>query len=212
VEKSPIRVLCVDDHAIVREGIALIIDMQADMQVVGTASTGEEAVDLFRTLRPAITLMDLQLPRISGLDAIRAIRTEDRAARIIVLTMYEGDEDIFRALQAGAATYLLKNTLSDDLVRVVREVDEGGNSLSADIASRLAMRTSDSRLTPRETDVLKLLATGMRNKEIAAHLGISEETTHSYIKSMFVKLKVQDRTAAVTVGLRRGIIHLDRTS
>ena len=208
METSAIRVLCVDDHPIVRDGVSLIIDMQPDMQVVGVASTGEEAVSLFNRHHPDITLMDLQLPGISGLEAIKSIRIEDPDARVIVLTMYEGDEDIFRALKAGAATYLLKNTLSDDLVRVVREVHGGKHPLSAEIAERLAARKTEATLTQRETDVLKLLAQGMRNKEIGAHLGITEETTHGYIKSIFAKLKVQDRTAAVTVALRRGIIHL----
>jgi two-component system NarL family response regulator len=147
--KPLIRVLCVDDHAVVREGITLIIDMQPDMQVVGCASTGESAIEQYRLHRPAVTLMDLQLPGISGLDTIRSIRREDPAARIIVLTMYEGDEDIFRALQAGAATYLLKNTLSDDLVRVVREVDSGEQPLSDEVASRLATRRLESALTQR---------------------------------------------------------------
>ena len=208
MEPSAIRVLCVDDHPIVRDGVSLIIDMQPDMQVVGVASTGEEALSLFNRHHPDITLMDLQLPGISGLEAIRSIRIEDPDARVIVLTMYEGDEDIYRALKAGASTYLLKNTLSDDLVRVVREVHGGQHPLSAEIVERLAARRTEATLTQRETDVLKLLAQGMRNKEIGAHLGITEETTHGYIKSIFAKLKVQDRTAAVTVALRRGIIHL----
>ena len=206
--KTPIRVLCVEDHAVVREGIALIIDMQPDMEVVATAATGEAALVLYRQHRPSVTLMDLQLPGISGLETIKAIRESDRDARIIVLTMYEGDEDIFRALQAGAATYLLKNTLSDDLVRVVREVHDGAHPISDEIAERLAARKLESALTQREIEVLELLAKGMRNKEIGAKLGITEETAHGYIKSIFQKLKVQDRTAAVTVGLRRGIIHL----
>ena len=208
METSAIRVLCVDDHPIVRDGVSLIIDMQPDMQVVGVASTGEEALALFNRHHPDITLMDLQLPGISGLEAIKSIRIEDPDARVIVLTMYEGDEDIFRALKAGASTYLLKNTLSDDLVRVVREVHGGQHLLSAEIAERLAARKTEATLTQRETDVLKLLAQGKRNKEIGAHLGITEETTHGYLKSIFSKLKVQDRTAAVTVALRRGIIHL----
>ncbi len=200
--------MCVDDHPVVREGVSLIIDMQPDMQVIGMAATGEEALALFNQHHPDVTLMDLQLPGISGLEAIKRIHTEDPKARVIVLTMYEGDEDIYRALKAGAATYLLKNTLSDDLVRVVREVHEGEHPLSAEVAERLARRNGEATLTQRETDVLKLLAQGLRNKEIGANLGITEETAHGYIKSIFAKLKVQDRTAAVTVALRRGIIHL----
>lgn len=203
-----IRVLCVDDHAVVREGITLIIDMQPDMEVVACASTAETAVRLYDEHTPDVTLMDLQLPGMSGLEAIKAIRLDHPDARIIVLTMYEGDEDIFRALQAGAATYLLKNTLSDELVKAVRDVHGGEQPLSPDVASRLATRRVESTLTHRETEVLNLLAQGLRNKEIGAKLGITEETAHGYIKSIFHKLKVQDRTAAVTVGLRRGIIHL----
>ena len=203
-----IRVLCVDDHAVVREGITLIIDMQPDMEVVACASTAETAVRLYDEHTPDVTLMDLQLPGMSGLEAIKAIRLDHPDARIIVLTMYEGDEDIFRALQAGAATYLLKNTLSDELVKAVRDVNSGEQPLSPDVASRLATRRVESTLTHRETEVLNLLAQGLRNKEIGAKLGITEETAHGYIKSIFHKLKVQDRTAAVTVGLRRGIIHL----
>jgi two-component system NarL family response regulator len=208
VDTPAIRVLCVDDHPVVREGVGLIIDMQPDMQVIGMAATGEEALHLFQQHHPDVTLMDLQLPGISGLEAIKRIRTDDPKARVIVLTMYEGDEDIYRSLQAGAATYLLKNTLSDELVRTVREVHGGEHPISAEVAERLAARKSEATLTHRETEVLKLLAQGMRNKEIGANLGITEETAHGYLKSIFSKLKVQDRTAAVTVALRRGIIHL----
>jgi DNA-binding NarL/FixJ family response regulator len=210
VDAPLIRVLCVDDQAVVREAIALMIDRQSDMKVVGSASTGDSAIALFREHRPDVTLMDLQLRGMSGFDVIKAIKREDNRARIIVLTMYEGEEDIYRALQAGAATYLLKkSTLSDDLVRVVREVHRGEHPLSREVALRLAARRAEATLTERETEVLNLLALGMRNKEIGATLGITEETAHGYIKSIFAKLKVQDRTAAVTVGLRRGIIHLN---
>jgi DNA-binding NarL/FixJ family response regulator len=181
--------------------------MQPDMEIVASAATGEGGVSLCRQHRPDVTLMDLQLPGITGVDAIRAIHADDPFAKIIVLTMYEGDHDIHRALQAGATTYLLKNTLAEDLVRTVRQVHRGEKRLPPEIAASLAREVHVS-LTRRETEVLNLMATGMRNKEISATLGIAEETAHGYVKSIFSKLKVQDRTAAVTVALRRGIIHL----
>lgn len=205
---STIRVLCVDDHPVVRDGIAMILEMQPDMEVVGTAATGESAVTLFRRHRPDMTLMDLQMPGMGGLEAIKAIRAEYPDARIVVLTMYEGDEDIYRSLQAGAVTYILKSTLCDDLVQVVREVHSGKRLIPPDIAARLSARENEPTLSPRETEVLKLLAAGMRNKEIGATLGISEETAHGYTKSIFLKLKVHDRTSAVGVALQRGFIHL----
>jgi two-component system NarL family response regulator len=208
--KSRIRVLCVDDHRIVREGIALIIDRQPDMEVVGAASTGERAIAMFTRYRPDITLMDLQLGRMSGLDAIAAIRHEHPDARIVVLTTYDGDEDIYRALEAGAATYLLKDTLSDDLIRVVREVHAGKRPLGADVQARLDERASHPPLTPREIEVLELVTKGMRNKEIAAQLEITEDTVSVHLRNTFAKLKVNERTTAVTVALRRGIIHLRR--
>ena len=170
--KSRIRVLCVDDHRIVREGIGLIIDRQTDMEVVGSAATGEEAVLLFMRERPDVTLMDLQLSTMSGLDAIRAIRHEDAEARIIVLTMYQGDEDIHRALSAGATTYLLKDTLSDDLIRFVREVHAGRSPIRADVKARLDERAGQPTLTPREVQVMELVYEGRRNKEIGTLLGI----------------------------------------
>jgi DNA-binding NarL/FixJ family response regulator len=206
--KSQIRVLCVDDHPLVREGIIRKVDLQPDMKVIATAVTGEEAVNLFRQHRPDITLMDLQLPTMSGLDAIRAIRKEDEHAKIIVLTMYHGDEDIHRALQAGAATYVLKNTASDDLIRVMREVQGGARPIPADTAVQLAARAIRSSLTSREVTVVELIAKGMRNKEIAAALGISEDTAEVHIRNIFAKFDVKDRTAAVMVALRRGIIHI----
>lgn len=204
-----IRVLCVDDHRIVREGIALIIERQPDMEVVASAASGEEAIELFRRHRPDVTLMDLQLGGLSGVDAIRAIRQHAPTARIVVLTMYQGDEDIFRALQAGAATYLLKDTLSDDLIRVVRDVYAGKPTLGADVEARLAERAAGPTLTPREIQVMELVSQGMRNKEIAAALGISEETAQVHVKNILAKLKVKDRSAAINVALRRGIIHIN---
>ncbi len=202
-----ITVLCVDDHPVVLEGISQKISSQTDMRVVGLATDGRQAVELFKRHRPDVTLMDLQLPTTSGLQAIRAIRSEDPKARIVVLTMYQGDEDIFRALESGAATYLLKDTLSDDLVRVVREVYAGSTTLPPNVATRLAARSTQRGLTTREVEVLERIAEGMRNKEIGAALRISEETAQVHVKNILSKLGVNDRTAAVTVALRRGIIH-----
>lgn len=203
-----IRVMCVDDHRIVREGISVIIDREPDMSVVGTASTGEEAVDVFKRKRPDVTLMDLQLPRMTGLEAIREIRQDDPAARIIVLTMYQGDEDIHRALAAGAATYLLKDTLSDDLIRFVREVHSGRRPLRPEVRAALDERASAPTLTPREIQVMELVAEGRRNKEIASSLAISEETVQVHLRNIFAKLKVSERTAALNVAIRRGIVHI----
>jgi DNA-binding NarL/FixJ family response regulator len=209
VSRAAIRVFCVDDHALVREGITLIVDSQPDMKVVASAATGDEAVARFRTYRPDVTLMDLQLPKMTGTEAIHAIRAEAADARIIVLTMYHGDEDIYQALEAGAATYLLKDTLSRDLIRIIREVHAGGRPIPSEIASSLARRPSQASVTPREREVLKAMAEGMRNKEIAAVLGITEETVHAHVKNIFFKLNVRDRTAALTAAIRRGIIRLD---
>jgi DNA-binding NarL/FixJ family response regulator len=203
-----IRILCTDDHAVVREGIAVVLELQPDMRVVASAGTGAEAIELFRHHRPDVTLMDLQMPEMSGLEAIRAIRQEYADARIIVLTMFHGDEDIYQSLQAGASTYLLKETLSKDLVRVIREVHAGGRPIPEEVAARLAGRTPQSQLTPREMAVLKLIAEGMHNREIASTLGITEETVHSHLKNIFAKWNVNDRRAAVNVAVRRGIIHV----
>lgn len=207
-EAPRIRVLCVDDHRLVLHGIALIIGGQPDLEVVGCATSGEEAIKLFRAQRPDVTLLDLQLPKMSGLEVIGEIRKEDPDARVVVVTMYQGDEDIHRAMEAGAATYLLKDTLSDDLVRVVREVHAGKRPISHDVQLRLAQRSSQPSLTPREIEVLDLISEGLRNKDIAVMLGISNETVQVHIKNIFAKLDVEDRTAAVHVALRRGIIHL----
>jgi DNA-binding NarL/FixJ family response regulator len=208
VPRPRIRVLCVDDHRIVREGLGMIIGREPDMEVVASAATGEEAVDLFERYQPDVTLMDLQLGAMSGVDAIRAIRLKAPEARVVVLTMYQGDEDIHRALEAGAFTYLLKDTLSDDLIRVVRDVHSGHHSVSPDVQARLAERADRPTLTPREVQVLELIAKGMRNREIAASLGISETTAQVHVKNILAKLSVSDRTAAVNVALRRGIVHI----
>jgi len=205
---SKISILCVDDHAVVREGLVLKLEQQPDMTVVATASTGEQAIGRYKEHRPDVTLMDLQLPGISGLEAIRSIRSSDPAARIIVLTMYDGEEDIHRALQAGAATYVLKEALADDLVKVIRAVYSGHRPIMAEVATRLASREIHPSLTAREVEVLELVAEGRRNKEIADRLGIAEDTVQVHVRHILSKLDVQDRTAAVTVALRRGIIHI----
>lgn len=204
-----ITVLCVDDHRLVREGIALIIGRQPDMTVVASASNGNEAVDMFTKYRPAVTLMDLQLGAFSGVQAIQAIRRLDPNARIIALTTYVGDEDIHRALDAGAATYVLKDTVSDELIRVVRDVHKGLRpELAPDVKARLNERSKRPPLTPRELQVMELIGLGMQNKEIGASLGISEETVQVHVKNILAKLGARDRTAAVAVAVRRGIIHL----
>lgn len=206
--RDRIRVLCVDDHRLVLQGIALIVGGPSDIEVIGCATSGEEALVLFRQHHPDVTLLDLQLPSMTGLDVIRAMRREDADARIIVVTMYGGDEDIHRALNAGAATYLLKDTLSDELVRIVREVHAGKRPLGRDVQARLAERSAQAVLTPREIEVIELISIGLRNKEIAASLGISNETVQVHVKNIFSKLDVDDRTAAVNVALRRGIVHI----
>jgi len=206
---APIRVLCVDDHRLVRDGIALIISSQPDLEVVGFAATSDEAVAQFLRLGPDVTLMDLRLGATSGLSAIHAIRREVPDARIIVLTMYGGDEDIHQALAAGATTYLLKDSLSDDLICTIRDVHAGGHSLSPEVKARLEARASRPTLTLREVQVLKQVARGLRNKEVGAILGISEETVPVHLKSIFIKLNVNDRMSAVNVAVRRGIVHLE---
>ena len=187
----------------------MIINGEPDMLVVDTAANGREAVERYEAHTPDITLMDLQLPEMGGVDAIRAIRALDSDARIIVLTMYKGDEDIHRAIAAGASTYLLKDTLADDLPRIVREVHAGGRTLPPDVLARLEERAASPTLTPREIEVIRLVAAGRRDKEIALALAISNQTARVHMKNIFAKLGVSDRTEAMGVALRRGIIHLD---
>ena len=206
---APIRLLVVDDHRLLREGLARIITVQPDMTVVAEANNGDEAVEQFTRHRPDVTVMDLQLPILSGLEAIRAIRDLDPMARIVVLTMYDGEEDIFQAFQAGAMAYLLKDTVADDLVRVLRAVHAGERVVPPDILAALEARASQPALTTRELQVLELLATGKRNKEIAAVLGMSNDTASAHVKNIFQKFKVHDRTAAMAEALRRGIIHIN---
>jgi DNA-binding NarL/FixJ family response regulator len=180
------------------------------MEIVAAAATVDQATQEHQRARPDVILMDLQLGSKSGIDAIRVIRQRDEHARIVVLTMYQGDEDIYRAINAGAVTYLLKDTLADDLVRVIREVYQGNYSLSADLRELLAQRSGKRALTTRELQVLDLIAQGLRNKEIAATLNISQETIQVHVKNILAKLDVADRTAAVNVALRRGIIHISQ--
>lgn len=203
-----IRVLCVDDHRLVRDGLALIVNREADMQVVATAAAVGEAIEAWTQHRPDVTLMDLQLGAESGVSAIRAIHQRDPSARIIVVTMYHGHEDVYRAMQAGATTYLVKNTLSDDLVRVVREVYAGRRPISPDVEARLRERREQPALTSREVQVLEMVARGSRNKQIAEGLDISEETVRAHMRNVFAKLNATDRTAAVHAAIQRGIIHI----
>jgi DNA-binding NarL/FixJ family response regulator len=205
-----ITVLCVDDHRLMREGITYILGMHPDIRVIGEASTGEEAVALHERLRPDVTLMDLQLPGMNGLEATRAIRRRDPAARIVVLTMYQGDEDIYGAIQAGAAGYVLKDSVSSELLRIIRNVHAGQIDIPPDVAARLALRAAQTPLTAREVQVLEVLTTGMGNQEIADTLGITKETARTHIKNIFSKLNVHDRTAALAEALRRGLIHINR--
>lgn len=179
------------------------------MEIVAAAANGQEAVELFRQHQPDIIVMDLKMPVMGGVEAIKAIRSQAPAARIVVLSTYEGDDDIYRALQAGAASYLLKDTLAEDLVRVIREIFAGGRPLPPPVAQRLADRMLQPELTVRELDVLRLIARGLRNKEIAARLGIGEETTQGHVKNILAKLGLHDRTEAVAVAVRRGIVHID---
>lgn len=205
---TKIRVLCVDDHRVMLEGLALLIGRQPDMQVVASATNGDQAVVQYLSVRPDVTLMDLQLPGTNGLEAIRQIRRADSEARIVVLTMYQGDEDVYRALEAGAATYLLKDALSDELVNVIRQVHHGDRPRTPEVEAQLESRRQQPVLTPREVQVVGLITEGLRNKEIAVSLGISEQTAKVHVKNILAKLGVSDRAAVIPVALRRGIIHL----
>jgi two-component system NarL family response regulator len=208
-DPKPIRVLLAEDHEVVRDGLAAIINYQPDMTVVGCAKSGEEAVERFAELQPDITLMDLRMPGIGGVAAIEMIRERFAGARIIVLTTYDGDEDIHRALKAGAQGYLLKDTRTEELLTAIRTVHAGEHYVPADVASRLVTRTmAGPSLTERELEVLQLMAAGKSNKEIGAKLFISEGTVKTHVAAIHEKLGVTDRTEAVVVALKRGIIHL----
>ena len=202
----PIRVLIVDDHPIVRSGISGLLALQKDMAVVGEASNGREAIQQFRLHRPDVTLMDLQMPEMTGLDAIIAIRNESPDAKVVVLTTYAGDVQILRALKAGAQGYLLKNTLHHELLHTIRAVHTGRKNLSPEVSYEVAQHMGDDPLTPAEILVLRLIANGNANKQIAAQLGVTEETVKSRVKSILSKLGANDRTEAAVTGLKRGII------
>lgn len=203
-----IRVLCVDDHPLLREGIAALVASQPDMDLAAEASNGREAIEQFRKHRPDVTLMDLQMPEMNGVDAMGAIRAEFPEARIIVLTTYSGDVQVMRALKAGARAYLLKGLLRKELLETIRAVHSGQKRLPPEVASEIAGHATDDALTSREIDVLRLIAGGNANKEIAAQLSITEETVKGHVKNILAKLGANDRTHAVTIGLKRGIIEL----
>jgi DNA-binding NarL/FixJ family response regulator len=205
---ATIRVLAVDDHPLIREGIAHLIARESDMQLIAEADNGREAVRQFRAHRPDVTLMDLQMPEMNGLDATVAIRNEFPQARIVVLTTYPGDAQVLRALKAGAQAYLLKTTLNTELRQVIRAVHAGRKSLSAELSYQLAEHATDEALTAAETRVLRLIAAGNANKEIAAQLAVSEETVKGQVSRILAKLGAKDRTHAVVIGLKRGFFDL----
>jgi DNA-binding NarL/FixJ family response regulator len=204
-----IRVLVVEDHNVVRQGLVALLKVVDGLEVVGEAADGVEAVDQFRKHQPDVTLMDLRLPRLSGVEAIQRIRQEAPQARVIVLTTYDGDEDIYRALKAGARAYLLKGMTSEDLVTTIRTVHAGKSHIPPAIAEKLAERMGTEDLTPREFDVLEQIVNGMSNKEIATVLGVSEATVKTHINSLLGKLGVTDRTQAATAAIQRGIVPLE---
>lgn len=203
-----IKVLTVDDHPLLREGIAAVLEGQPDLQVVGEATNGREAIDKFRACLPDVVLMDLQMPEMNGLDAIAAIRSEYPDARIVVLTTYKGDMQAIRAFKAGASGYLLKSMLRKELLDTIRLVHAGKKRIPPEIASEIAEHHSDDTLTQREIEVLQHVATGAANKMVAGHLGISEETVKAHMRSILAKLSANDRTHAVMIALKRGIIEL----
>ena len=203
-----IKLLVVEDHHIVRQGLIALLNTVPDMQVVAEASDGNTGVDLFRKHRPDVTLMDLRLPGLGGAEAVAKIRSEHPAARIIVLTTFDGDEDIYRALQAGARGYLLKGMFGEELLDAIRAVHAGKTRIPPLVAERLAGRMSTSALTSRELEVLELIVAGQSNKEIGGHLTISEATVKTHINNILSKLGVTDRTQAATTAIQRGIVHL----
>jgi DNA-binding NarL/FixJ family response regulator len=205
---SPIRILSVDDHPLVRQGIAAIINCQSDMSAVGEASNGREAIEAFRSLRPDVTLMDLNLPDQGGLEVMTAIRGEFPEARVIVLTTFERDVEIKRALKAGARGYLLKSMPAEKILETIRQVHAGKKPVLPEIASQLADHISDEQLTTREIEVLRQVIEGNRNRDIAERLFVSEHTVKTHLKHILGKLGASDRTHAITIAARRGIIHI----
>ena len=205
-----IRVLCVDDHPVVRDGLRAIIEAQPDMTVVDEAGDGLECIAKYRAHQPDVVVMDLRMPGLGGVDATIQVRKEFPEARIIVLTTYEGDEDIYRALESGAQAYLLKEMVRTELLQTIREVHSGKRHISPAVAARLAEHTPRIALSDRELQVLKHIAKGLRNKEIGAALNIAEDTVKIHIKNIFGKLNVMDRTQAVVSASQRGIIHLEK--
>ena len=207
-ETKTIRILAADDHALLRQGIASLIDIEPDMELVAQAATGREAIEQFRRHQPDITLMDLQMPDISGIEATIAICSEFPNARIVVLTTYSGDVHVVRALKAGARGYMLKGDVHTDLLETIRAVHSGRKRIPPEVAAELAGHTGEDQLTARELEILKRIAKGNANKEIAAQLSIAEDTVKSHVGNILEKLGANDRTHAVTIGLKRGIIEL----
>jgi DNA-binding NarL/FixJ family response regulator len=208
IRPNPIRILSVDDHPLLREGIAALVASQPDMKLIAEASNGHEAIEQFRKHHPDITLMDLQMPDMDGVESMNAIRGEFSEARIIVLTTYQGDVQILRALKAGARAYLLKGLLRKELLETIRAVHAGQKRIPAELAAQLADHAADDALTSREIEVLRLISAGNANKLIADQLRITEETVKGHVKNILSKLGANDRTHAVTIGLKRGIIAL----
>jgi len=207
-KKHPIRVMLVDDHPAFRKGLAALIGTESDLEVVAETGAGNEAIELFRRHKPDITLMDLRLPGMGGVEATIAIRKEFPDARVIVLTTFDMDEDIYRAMDSGAKSYLLKDTPEDELAATIRAVHAGEEKLAPKLAERLAQRQKRPELSQREMEVLQLLVRGRSNKEIASSLFITEDTVKAHLKTLFVKLDVQDRTDAAITAIRQGIVHL----
>lgn len=206
--QDTIRILVVDDHPVLREGVAAILETQSDMTLVGEACDGAEAIARFRELQPDVTLMDLQMPGTGGVEAIKAIRTEFPDARILVLTTYDGDVQAVRALKAGATGYLLKSSLRTEMLNAIHDVHRGRRHIHRVIADEIASHVTSEPLSEREVAVLRLIATGMTNKQIACKIGLAEETVKAHLKTIFAKLDVTDRTHAVTIAAKRGIIKL----